>query len=181
MSVRKNSPPGKQKPVTPQSLCTVVTGASPLPLPPLSGASLPGVCTLPSLSPALSSPPQSQPQQSECILPCPLAPQRASPLQPWGSPPQPGDVPSSILKPPLLPVSEKGGQVYKVPSFIKKLYAIVNSPANADCITWSLNLRVPSIVVCLLIPVAFFIGWKGKKAMPVFMWSSTRGNLICPF
>ena len=184
MSVRKNSPPGKQKPVTPQSLCTVTTGASPLPLPPLSGASLPGVCTLPSLSPALSSPPQSQPQQSECILPCPLAPQRASPLQPWASPPQLGDVPGSILKPPLLPVSEKGGQVYKVPSFIKKLYAIVNSPANADCITWSLNLRVPSIVVCLLIPVALFIGWKEKKKKRQCLFSCGLppwGNLICPF
>ena len=54
------------------------------------------------------------------------------------------------MKPHMLSVPEKGVQVYKVPSFIKKLYMIVNSPANADCITWSHNLRVPSIVVCLV-------------------------------
>lgn len=173
MSVRKNSPPARQKPISPQSLCTA-TEASPLLQPPASGAPLTGICTLPSLNPPVRLPAQSQSNQ---LPPSPLAPQRSFPLQPWASPPQPvaaADVPPGALKPPLLPVSEKGGQVYKVPSFIKKLYTIVSSPANADCITWSLNLHVPSIVVCLSISVITFFVQFSYGLPPC-------GNLICPF
>lgn len=173
MSGSKNSPPGKQKPLSPQSLCTV-TEANTLSLPPLSGASLAGICSLPNPNPTLSSP-QSQLRQSEHTLPCALAPQRSSPLQPWASPPQSGDAPGNVLKHPLLPLPEKAGQVYKVPSFIKKLYTIVNTPANADCITWSLNLRVPSIVVCLSShPVAFVFE---TPCMAFHVWSSTTGAI----
>lgn len=179
MSGSKNSPPGKQKPLSPQSLCTV-TEANTLSLPPLSGASLAGICSLPNPNPTLSSPPQSQLRQSEHTLPCALAPQRSSPLQPWASPPQSGDVPGNVLKHPLLPLPEKAGQVYKVPSFIKKLYTIVNTPANADCITWSLNLRVPSIVVCLSShPMAFVFE---TPCMAFHVWClPQQGQLDLPF